>query len=85
MGKTIDLLLKVLEKSEGLCMSEYRECKDALEYIGETEALKDKTLYTPDTQEMDSIIKSALHKLGKECKFGVPEKKTLYRREYGGI
>ena len=74
MNKTIDLLLKIVEKSEGLCMAEYRECKHALEYIGDTEILKDKMLYTPNTQEMNSIIKSALYKLEKECKFGVPKK-----------
>ena len=83
MEKTIELLLKVLSKSEGLCMSEYRECKHALEYIGSTNILKGKDLYSPNTGDTDEIIKNALYKLEKECKFGIPEKRTLYRRENG--
>ena len=73
MAKTINLLLKVLEKSEVLCMSEYRECKHALEYIDRTGVLKDKMLYTPDTQETNEIIKNALCRMENECKFGVPK------------
>ena len=74
MNKTIKLLLNIMENTEGLCLNEYRECKHVLRHINKSGVLGDKTIYYPNTKEMDEIINNALGNLEKECKFGIPNK-----------
>ena len=74
MNKIIELLLSIIENTEGLCLNEYRECKHVLRYVDKSGVLVGKTVYYPNTKEMDEIINNALVSLEKECKFGIPNK-----------
>ena len=84
MNEILERIVEVLDDAEGLCEHEFNEFKAVLQYVDNHKIVEKRdsvwkskvaaSLVVLSEEEMNNIIKNALQRLEKECKFGIPNK-----------